>query len=297
MKTDLYDVLVELPNPNSDRPSYSRGGKRGRQPKNKGTGASRWPVIRIGGTGEEIKASQRDLRRYRSLRRALAPLARLPNARKSTDSLGLGDDDEETHLLFNSVHENFDDEGEEELQHRQDEEQVTEKPSWSELAYSSFMWWAAAGEREDGIRTEDDQDAALLGNLHDAVRKEIEQRGYRDEDSDDKGEASEEDRGAEVEMGVIAYFHRITKSLFENAEVALQDEEQARPSSRPHEQEDEGQENSEVVQLETEDLRRCGLDVWSERDKQFISEFVDLWFERDVEVRGAGVECCGMRIC
>jgi hypothetical protein len=288
MKTDLYDILVELPNPDRPRPTS----KRGRKPKNKGTGASRWPVIKLSGSTEEIKATQRDLRRYRSLRRALAPLTKLENGRKSQENLDLREDDEETHLLFNSMHETFGDEGEEELQHRQDEEKVTEKASWSELAYSSFMWWASAGEREEGLKTEDDQDAALLGNLHDVVRKEADRRGYRDDASDD--DESDEEPNAEVEMAVIGYFHRVTKSLFENAEAALEPESRHVPSEAVG---DDDEDNFGGIRLETEDLRLCGLDVWSERDRLFITEFVDLWFDRDVAVRGAGVECCGMRIC
>jgi hypothetical protein len=290
LKTDLYDILVELPNP--DRPRKTS--KRGRKPKNKGTGASRWPIIKLSGSTEELKATQRDLRRYRSLRRALAPLTKLENDRKSQETLDLHEDDEETHLLFNSMHETFVDEGEEELQHRQDEEKVTERASWSELAYSSFMWWASAGEREEGLKTEDDQDAALLGNLHDVVRLVVGRRGYRDDASEDEG--GEEEANAEIEMAVIAYFHRVTKSLFENAEAALEPE--ARPTpSRPVRDDDEDDDDVDGIRLETEDLRLCGLDVWSERDKLFITDFIDLWFERDVSVRGAGVECCGMRIC
>ena len=289
MKTDLYDMLVELPHP--DRPRQST--KRGRKPKNKGTGASRWPVIKLGGTNEEIKATQRDLRRYRSLRRALAPLARLESGKVNEAHLNPDDDDEETHLLFNSIHETFTDEGEEELQHRQDEERVTERASWSELAYSSFMWWASAGEREEGLKAEDDQDAGLLGNLQDVVKREVERRGYRDDASND--EAEEDEKSADVEMAIIAYFHRVSKSLFENAEMSLEPE--ARPAPSEAVGEDDTDEDTGVVRFESDDLRRCGLDIWSERDKLFITDFVDLWFEREIEVRGAGVECCGMRIC
>ena len=227
------------------------------------------------------------------MRRALAPLARLESGKADEAHLNPDEDDEETHLLFNSIHENFPDEGEEELKHRQDEEQVTERASWSELAYSSFMWWAAAGEREEGLKSEDDQDAALLGNLHDVVRKEVERRGYRDDESED--EADQAEKSAQAEMAVIAYFHRVTKLLFENAEVALEPE--ARPAPSEAVSDNDREEEAVTVRLESEDLRRCGLDVWSERDRLFIMEFMDLWFERDVEVRGAGVECCGMRIC
>ncbi|KIW04889.1 uncharacterized protein PV09_04064 [Verruconis gallopava] len=293
MKPELYDVLVELP-----RPSRSlRTAGPGRKPRNKGAGAQRWPVMRLSGSGDEMKATQRDLRRYRSLRRALSPLTKMESERQSVDMQD--EDSEETHLLFNSVHERFDDEGEEELQHRQDEEKVTEKPTWSELAYSSFMWWASAGEREEGLKTEDDQDAALLGNLPDLVRREVERRRYRD-DSDDEDTAHHGgERRAEIEMAIIAYFHRLTRTLFEGAEMALQPEVRRAPSQvvAQDEDDDDDDDDEDTVRFESDDLRRCGLDVWSDRDRRFIVAFADLWFGRAVEVRGAGIECCGMRIC
>jgi hypothetical protein len=294
MKPELYDVLVELPHPDRFRPVSGPG----RKPKNKGVGVQRWPVIKLSGSNEEVKASQRDLRRYRSLRRALAPLTKLESGRRSEEADEDDEDDEETHLLFNSIHETFTDEGEEELQHRQDEENVTEKPSWSELAYSSFMWWASAGEREEGLKTEDDQDVALLGNLPDAVRKEIDRRGYHDDVDDAESHLHPQERSAEVEMGIIAYFHRVSKSLFEHVEAVLTPEHSARLARPASEVFDESDDEDEgVVRFESEDLRQCGLDVWSERDGVFIKEFVDLWFARAIEVRNVGVECCGMRIC
>jgi hypothetical protein len=299
MKPELYDVLVELPHPDRFRSSSGPG----RKPKNKSVGVHRYPIMKLSGTGEEIKATQRDLRRYRSLRRALAPLTKLEsNAHKRSPSAEYyngEDDDEETHLLFNSMHETFTDSGEEELQHRQDEEKVTERHSWSELAYSSFMWWASAGEREEGLKTEDDLDAGLLGNLPEVVHREADRRGYHD-DEDEEDDERQEQRSAEIEMAIIAYFHRVSKVIFENAEASL--EPDVRPvavaSSEAVDDEEEEEEGEEgVVRFESEDLRRCGLDVWSERDRHFIREFVDLWFQRDVEVRGVGVECCGMKIC
>jgi hypothetical protein len=300
MKPELYDVLVELPQPSRSLPSSSH--IQSRRPKNKGAGMARWPVIKLSATGEELRATQRDLRRYRSLRRALAPLTKLPQDSRQRYEAENDEDDEETHLLFNSVHGGFEDGGEEELQHRQDEEKVTERASWSELAYSSFMWWASAGEREEGLKTEDDLDAGLLGNLPDIVGKEVDRRGYHDSDDDDYEEnernaEGEGGRSAEVEMAIIAYFHRISKSLFESVHELLE-EDAPRPASSEAIAEGEVSEDEAegAIGFETEDLRRCGLDVWSERDRQFISEFVDLWFERDVDIRGVGIDCCGMHI-
>jgi hypothetical protein len=276
MKPDLYDILVELPHPDRKMPSKSRA------KQNDSTAI--WPTIKHSHSGIEIKATQRDLRRYKLLRQALSPLSRLRRSvGVAADEEGDGED-EHTHLLFQTNTNGSDEEGDT----RNGEEKLAEPTSWSALAYGSFIWWASAGEKEEGLAEEEEQDHKLLADLGEVARNVADAQRYRDEDSDAPASSSEQ---AQVEMSVIAYFHRISKQLFE-ACVEVLDERSGTEGD-----EDRGIHEEEVVDVGSAELRRCGLDVWSEADRDFVSELVEMWFERAVEVHGMGVDLCGVRIC
>jgi hypothetical protein len=278
MKPQLYDILIELPHPDKSRLA-STGNLHEKKEEN-------WPILKRSDTGAQIKATQRDLRRYRTLRRALAPLTRLsrgqnPDLRQTVEEPE-DDDDEQAHLLYTHDRPNSNCDEEDEL--RAGEERMVERISWSALAYSSFMWWASAGEKEEGLSQEEEQDASLLGDLGDLARGIADSQRYHD--SDEEAERHEYKSTAEVEMSVIAYFHRITKEIFESCIEVLE------------ERDAEGEEgDEEVIIIGSDELRRCGLDVWSEGQRRFIKEFMALWFERVVEVHAVSIECCGVRVC
>jgi hypothetical protein len=140
MKPQLYDVLIELPHP--DRLQHSNIS---RVNAKKYAGARKWPILKRSDNGVEIKATQRDLRRYRTLRRALSPLTRLSRGQSPNLAHTVEEPDEENeqaHLLY--THDRRGSDEEDEL--RAGEEKSVERISWSALAYSSFMWWASAGD-------------------------------------------------------------------------------------------------------------------------------------------------------
>jgi hypothetical protein len=91
MKTGLYDLVVTLP------PVYN---------------VDAWPKLETS-AGTPVLATQRDLVRYRGLKRWIGG--------------GAGS-------------------GEEEESGRR-EESVCEPMSWREIAYTGFLWWASAGEK------------------------------------------------------------------------------------------------------------------------------------------------------
>jgi hypothetical protein len=278
MKPELYDVLVELPHPDKQRIA---------KPMNKSKlGPRSWPLIKHS-SGVEIKATQRDLRRYKLLRRALTPLSRLRHGHGPENGIKAdAEDNEQTHLLYqNSVA------SDEEEEAGSGEEKLAEPTSWSALAYSSFMWWASAGEKEEGLAEEEEQDHKLISDLGELARNVEDLQRYRDNDQTES-EAGDEERQkaeAQVELGVISFFHRVTKQLFE-ACVEILDEHSGNEDSDAHGED-------EAVGVGSGELRRCGLDVWSEADGVFVADFVEMWFERAVEVHGMGIDCCGMRIC
>lgn len=171
MKPDLYDILVELPHRDTNHSKAQRNTKQD----------ALWPTIKRSDTGAETKATQRDLRRYRLLRHALSPLSRMQRAqhpqRKSQDNgIDSADEDERTHLLYRPTTTN----AEEDNESNSGSEKLAEPFSWSALAYSSFMWWASAGEREDGREEEEEQDHHLLSDLGEVVREVADSQWYHD---------------------------------------------------------------------------------------------------------------------
>lgn len=124
-KPQLYDIVVELP-PATDAAAYAR----------------RWPRIRTS-DGSLIKASQRDLARYRLLHKELFHVRNTDNA--STDATR----DQSADADFNEAY----------------DDTVVEPMTWSRLAYQGFMWWASAGERDAYTTVERDTDRELIGDL------------------------------------------------------------------------------------------------------------------------------------
>jgi hypothetical protein len=227
MKEDLWDVLITMPAAHSS------------QAKEKV-----WPTVEYG-RSQPIKATQRDLRRFRSLQSGLAhlsdpqPSPTTPRSQAATTTRPrsmssattaaaalLPPTDTERSKL---VHET---------------EAIVEPFTWAALAYSGFMWWASAGEQrraEEG--NEHVQDAALLANLAppsmerpgrrasaaaglglgdsiaslSAVRRpegndehdaETEENG-----GDDGGARTGQKEEAHTELAIITYFHRLTTQM------------------------------------------------------------------------------------
>ncbi|KIW70021.1 hypothetical protein PV04_02332 [Phialophora macrospora] len=174
--------------------------------------------------------------------------------------------------------------------------EVIEPSSWSQVAYTSLVWWASAGDRRTGFaegeENESERDLALL-------------RG-----------AEEEDQTQEV--AVVGYFRRMTAAIFTTLASAIaraDGGEQSSEQYRDEEEEEEGSTSSVVgstqeenqalladegekaeVDINHEDMIEMCLDSWSVSDKKFVEELVQLWWKRKAVVRPASIECCGLRI-
>jgi hypothetical protein len=250
-KSNLHDLVVELPLSHTNHPRDRRR-----------------PTIKDSKSHKEVKATQRDLRRYHILRRALQPVKDLPAPPD--------DDESESQPLLRSMI------AEDEAIN--DEKEAVEPTTWSELAYTSFMWWASAGEREQTALDEENMDASLLDDLADTSQHLADERRYRDgaaAGEEEEGEPPDGQRDARLETAVIAYFHRLSKKIFEVGGEVVEGDEQ-----------EEG-----LVKIDREALRSMGLDAWSVGDREYVGEFFRLWFRRDVRVDPLEIECCGVRIC
>ncbi|KAK5022485.1 hypothetical protein LTS07_009931 [Exophiala sideris] len=178
---------------------------------------------------------------------------------------------------------------------------VVEPPSWSRAAYTSLVWWASAGDRRAGLgdSEEDDKerDLALLN--------------YEGDDEQTR------------EVALIAYFHSMTKALFQTIAEAVaradgrslqedayhdDDADDANPAN-PHPDGQspavEGDETENLlgndskqgdVEVTQDDMTAMGLDSWSASDNKFVEDFVHLWWGRKAVVHAGAIECCGIRI-
>lgn len=160
MKEDLWDVLVTMPTPNAAN-----------------TSERTWPTVESP-KGVPVKATQRDLRRFRTLKSGLRRLA----ARSSAVA---DDEDENTETANNETQRpsalshrqsrmsmssmrtsNFLSDGEDAHVISDAAEKIVEPMTWAALAYSGFMWWASAGEQRRSDEAEEAaHDNSLLADL------------------------------------------------------------------------------------------------------------------------------------
>ena len=270
-KDNLYDALVTIP------PLYTKQAKE-----------KVWPRVEMK-KGTEVKATQRDLRRYRTLRRELQRHQRR-NQAQSPFTLSKTNASNEGYpnskLPIENSQENYDDAS------STSDQKLVESQSWPALAYSSFIWWASAGEKRTDLEEEAEYDNALLGDLERfrdsspdrprSSRSPMMSRGSADTDS-------------AFEMTVIAYFHRLTALILGTIAEIIDNSDGAEEEHQLDLADDNGRDD--VIFIASEDIARMGLDVWSEGDRRFVKELVELYWGRQTNVQGARIECCGVRIC
>ena len=296
LKPHLYDTVITLP------PAYTKDAKE-----------KHWPRLEVK-KGTEIKATQRDLRRYRTFRRELrrsriSLSAHTPRS-PAPSSPNLENDQEP----YDDASSTF------------DAPELVEPQSWSALAYNSFMWWASAGEKRTDVEEEEEYDAALLRHVGSSCSDRSPPRP-RSSGRSPAMEFTADDQGLGLEMRIIAYFHRLTtlilKTLADIIDASDSSDyepptEPQPPQSNPNpSEEDTTDPDQEIdthpllsksptsippeekphIPITAEDMSRMGLDIWSESDRVFVKELVGLYWGRRADIRGGGLEWCGVRIC
>lgn len=267
MKGTLYDVLITMP------PLHSAD-----------AAAKVWPKVECP-KGTEMKATQRDFRRYQSLRWGLSHHVSPPSSPKlnntspnasaphAVSSPGLPRE----HSMLDIP----------------DTEDIVEPSSWSALAYSGFMWWASAGEQRMHSDEESEADASLLSGLSLSPSTPPTPRLPSQSSTSLKADNG----AAKQEMGIIAYFHRLTTQILtilsDIVDVTDSDDEQDDGDLLP----DQRDANGPAVYVSGTDVERMGLDIWSESDHNFIEEIAQAYFGRSAQVEGRSVDVCGIRIC
>lgn len=274
MKTKLYDMIITMPPPHS-REAVQKI----------------WPDVQSP-QENHIKATQRDLRRYRSLMWGLSrakvdpefPASERNNTegrhRRSTTSASL------VEALVPETH----------LSSLPDTDTIVEPMSWSALAYTGFLWWASAGERSIALDDETENDNSLLDGLS------LEPRTPRSSISRTFSGASmgpdSADPSAKKELAIIAYFHRLTtlmvNILSDIVDAADSDDDDNTPlRTGVNEDDDEGLK----VFVSSADMTRMGLDEWNANDRSFVEDMMKAYFNRRVRLESHNVDICGVRVC
>lgn len=158
MKEDLWDVLITMP------PSHAVNAQE-----------KVWPTVESR-KGAALKATQRDLRRFRTLKVGLRRLAATSTAIEDDDQ-GPSNNTEprrpstlsnrRSRMSMSSIKTtNFLPDGEDAHVLADASDKIVEPMTWAALAYSGFMWWASAGEQRRSDEAEEQAyDNSLISDL------------------------------------------------------------------------------------------------------------------------------------
>lgn len=291
MKSDLYDVLVTLP------PPYSKNAAKKVYPQIVMSCGKDRKIKRNSVQVPHLKATQRDVRRFTTLRKGMRRFFHSENS----SSIGSDEEDFDTASTFSSA-------------------SIVEPLPWPRRAYTSFIWWASAGEKRGGLtedeEEQDEQDERLLitGDNISSLPTEL------------------------PVVALVTYFRRLTTQIFvtvsdaiarhdgdDNDESALHDDDdeseddndppstegddsrvplldRRNPNPAPHTEEWERRgrkrkgNDRDAVKITTADMLQMGLDVWSATDRIFVQQLVSIWWGREAVVQGARITCCGIPI-
>jgi hypothetical protein len=267
-KKKLYDILVELP------------------PKDIAPGRKTWPTLRTS-SGETIKATQRDFRRYTSLCKELRRVQRGTSRGQSyydTEPEDVESDEEDTAPLVRPSIQPPGDYPDDAADIA--EADIVEPESWSAMAYKSFMWWASAGEMEAWEEDEISIDQALL---QDSPKFDNTVGSHQGTDNDAQNE-NDSNRTKEAQKAatiLLAYFHRVTEAILQTL------------ASNIESADDENEEGYEedAIYISSDDMRRMGVDAWNPRDREFVQDSTRLYFKREATIEEDGISMCGVRFC
>ncbi|KIL84242.1 hypothetical protein FAVG1_12479 [Fusarium avenaceum] len=293
MKDTLWDMLVTLP------PDYSSNATE-----------RVWPVVECP-RGQPIKATQRDLRRFTSLKNGLSRLAtasQIPSAVPESP-----EEERSARRVSMSSHIVRDP--------RDDAvEKIVEPLTWAAFAYNGYMWWASAGEQlRQEQQEEASHDASLLADFGPSAMAMPRPSSRSEPLADSLGSLNQNHRApdgsgeARFELAIIAYFHRLTTQILsvladladsQDEPYTDQDDEDEglsqvsveRTPLRPSDSDFE-EDAADAIRVDSHAVESMGLDVWSDTDALFIRELSLLYFGRSARIEGKGVEVCGVRVC
>ncbi|PNY23248.1 Protein LCHN [Tolypocladium capitatum] len=299
VKDTLWDMLITMP---PDHPASAKD--------------KAWPTVECP-RGSSIKATQRDLRRFNSLRSGLARLAASTPGGPATESPQ--SETSAMRLSTSPSHRLVNGEPDETV------DQLVEPPTWAALAYNGYMWWASAGEQlRSEEQEESSRDAALLADFAPAPHTPVSvprtsslSGPLADSVSSFAGRRAADADEARVELAIVAYFHRLTTQMLSLLIDAVDSAEEAYPQYHDDDDDDDNDGTGEddeagallsngvdgdpvdanAVVVDSHCVENMGLDIWSASDAAFVQDLVAAYFGRAARIEGKGVEVCGVRVC
>lgn len=292
MKHVLYDVLVKMPPPSSSNDDEKS-----------------WPRIESP-PGVELKATQRDFRRYKALRSALSSQETLFQnfTQKSYSSSNSSNSSNESHISPILSH-NSSISYKDTLSELPAMRSIIEPVSWSAFAYSNFSWWISPGERQTELSTESESDSLLLSDLFPHPRSipmtfQVPPH-YTTAVTildDSRTMGPDKNSPAGLEMAIVAYFHRITNqilSTLENITTTSDLEEEQFDENNPLQGNSENSEyeSRSPIIISSADVVKMGLDLWSDSDHRFVQKLAREYIGRRSLIEEFRLEMCGITIC
>ncbi|KAI1357280.1 hypothetical protein F5Y08DRAFT_324642 [Xylaria arbuscula] len=278
-KDTLWDMLITMPPPHASNAQNHI-----------------WPTVELP-HGVIVKATQRDMRHFRSLKAGIARLEGNVVVSAPNTPLTAAAYREDDALL-------------------DDAEQVVEPTSWTALAYSGFMWWASAGEK---LRSDEAEEAAQDASLFssDLASSTMSMNMPRPADISASISSLTPRRSSTVasvpldidearaELAIIGYFHRLTTQMLGTLADVIDNasDDDIGGDESPIEEDDALVDADEEdvpgrgVHIDSDVIKRMGLDIWSAADAEFVSQLLQTYFNRQAYVEGKGVEVCGIRVC
>lgn len=318
MKDTLWDMLITMPQPHTAQAQEHV-----------------WPTVECP-RGNVVSATQRDLRRFRSLKNALSRL----EARSSNDGDGVDADTPGASPTVSRAPTTPLRPSDDPLLDEMDK--IVEPLTWTALAYNGFMWWASAGEQARSNEAEEQaHDAGLLADMFSpsmSMSMNVPRSADPTSTMTPFGSSQQLQRRlsttatsaplppqeARVELAIISYFHRLTSiiltKLVDLVEEDGGDDYSVTESNMMDDDIDddgsaeggvllpsvgggggindaEGESDGRGVRINIEALRALGLDIWSASDIEFVREALVVYFGRRAYVEGRGFEVCGVRVC
>lgn len=291
MKDTLWDMLITMP------PPYSPNAK-----------DKVWPTVECP-RGVPVKATQRDLRRFRALKSGLTRLKATTPRPRTAESPRSENSTSFKHTTGAFPASNL--ESDEAL------DRIVEPLSWSALAYNGFMWWASAGEQARSEEQEESaRDAALLADLGlmphtpsmtmPTPKQRTASGGMRDSIGSvaSRQSVGPDDDEARTELAVIAYYHRLTAQMLsvmadvvESSDDRYEDDDDDEQEAEDTPLRADSEADLRSVRVESHAIESMGLDVWNAHDAEFVKELMAKYFDRKPYIEGKGVEVCGVRVC
>ncbi|KAL9620885.1 MAG: hypothetical protein Q9160_004667 [Pyrenula sp. 1 TL-2023] len=219
MKPALFDILVQLPSSSTFIATQHKS-----HPNIINSDPSLSQSLPNQGHQRSIKSTQRDARRYTNLHTGLNAL---PSSQSSAqDPVTAIDSDaasstSSTPSTFSSTPSTY------------SNSSIVEPISWSQVAYTSFMWWASAGENATaGLEqeVENEQDSGLLladlGDSDDQDGAGLDQV-YR---VPNRRMTGLDPSSVTKETALVSYFHRLTTLIFTTiAEIIVREDDTLPP--------------------------------------------------------------------